>query len=202
MQNLVRKNYWATVAAATILPGIIAGIIEYVVTKGVSGWLPLAAALIGGLLTMAVLWLIEKQRSHESPASPELPDPPESPGSMTEGKIFSPRTPAELVAEVEGLTEIAAEDVSRRHIGQWLKVEGRIFNVSGRGDRVRASLSSQIRQPFIALYFVANDWREILKAYNSGDRLSAIGKIEAVSSGSITLEECELVNRGSRRTNA
>ena len=81
---------------------MVAGGAEYMMTDGVSGWIPLISGLIGVLAgTLLVMWL-----------------PPDYPPQTQ----FTPRTAAELTEEARGQTSLAGAAVSERHIGSWLRV--------------------------------------------------------------------------------
>ena len=130
MLKWAKERYWVSVAIAAVLPSVLAGIVEYVWTKGVSGLAPIAFALIGGLGAMAVLRFVHEPKQVDPSAPIDQPASAATPESQTERKDFSPRTPAELVASIKGLTEIAAKNASQRHLGLWMKVEGRVSDVS------------------------------------------------------------------------
>lgn len=214
MRKLIRyskRHYWQTVAGSVILPGALAGVAEYALTQGVSGLIPILAAVIGGVLTMALLNFIQPAQENEEVANTEsretsrrsatplsvnsesttiggtseVPIRPvivEKSAHSVEGKFFSPRTPAELVYSIRGLTEIAAEDVIRRHIGHWLRAEGSVQDVS---SITETSILVLVDKPesdvSLALVFESANWRDKLASFDIGDPISAIGKIKRVS---------------------
>ena len=193
MLNAVREK-WATVAVAMILPGVLTAAVEYVITRGVSGAISIGAAVIGGLLAAILLSFIER---------PVIPEPPNQPEPLSERvslssetRVFSPRTPTELVAEIEGksMTTLTAAAVSQRHIGQWLRVNGSIDNIYDWLGSITVSIKTLEHQTSMTLQFNKNVWLETLKPFNIGDQITAIGKIDSISSISVTLEECELID--------
>ena len=211
MQKVVAEWYW--VVAGATLPGSFAAIIQYILTGGVSGWIPLVATLLGGIVAAVVLLFTAKRRpldltkSYE-PLEPLIEGraiPPRIPAELVaeikgleplaEGRAISPRTPAELVAEIKGLTEIVATDVSRRHIGQWLRVQGQVQDVSQRFiPKGKIIVSITDAETALNLYFDAKIWGSQVSLFNVEDRISAIGKIDRIGRiGWINLEECELV---------
>ena len=212
-----------TFTFAIILPGVFVSITEYFMTKGISGEKPILAAIAGGVLAALVLSFVKldesphQSKTEQAPASPESreaflknleravsekvqgPAPPETstpstlPDSPTEERIFSPRTPAELVDEIKGMTEVVAERVSERHIGQWLKVHGPIRDVSNRGGAISVDIMET--EPSFFLDFDQSRWSKRLDSFNIGDQISVIGKIQGIDrDGYISLEECELVS--------
>ena len=186
-------------------------------TQGISGWVPVAVALIAGLVTMVVLKLMQTPNwpepavphnlpvvlpiiTVEAPKSPvESPiitvKPPEAHESKVGDRIISPRTPDELVDEVKGKTKIAANSISKRHIGQWLIVSGTIFEIYklNSSEYTTVHLRKTESQPDMMLGFVSTEWHEVLSAFNVGDTISAMGKIESISNlGYVSLEDCKL----------
>lgn len=127
--------------------------------------------------------------SHQASPAPTTPAAKE--------RVFSPRTPAELLEAIEGLTDLAAETVSRPHIGSWLRLEGKIRNMSLlrlSKEQINVSLVLPLDEVDVFLLFRADIWKERLELYVEGDQISAIGKILSVSrSGYVQLEECELI---------
>ncbi len=222
-----KSRYWLTLLVAAALPSVTAAGVEYVMTRGVSGEIPIAAAVVGGIVTMFALKFIETPEDNERPEVAEIPEKPlnkssvghtslsddvarhepiqsvpkitEVPnpsGQLIEERFFSPRTLDELVAEVKGLTNIVAEDVSKRHIGHWLRVEGCVKDVWKRGASVSLLVGPLDTEVLLHMEFDGSLWRERLVAFNVGDQVSAIGKIESIGfylRGSVRLEKCELV---------
>ena len=263
LSEITQVRYWATVAIATVLPGLLAAVIEYVWTQGVSGWAQIMFTLIGGLGTMTVLWYVQGRKrierskvafaialvlfalsllamvwsldrsfhrdtstarqEHASPnevvepastfepketaVSPSKPQgmsasPVESRDSSEsgfEGKRFSPRTLKELVDSVEGLTEIAADKVSERHIGLWLSVEGSVIDIREMifSDNLLAvQMSVSENDASAVLYCDKKRWGQLLNSVDVGDQMTAIGRIASIGRyRTISLDECELTNQ-------
>ena len=194
----LRNRYKTTVAFAAISPGLFATAIEYLVTGGTQGFIPIGAALGGGVISVAILELIEdddsSRRASFQPLTP-ISEISSQSGVRTDGRFYSPRTIDELVAEVKGLTDIAAEGVSKRHVGHWLKIRGKVDNITEYENWVFLFVSLTNSNVRVTLDFDGNIWRERLIALNKGDEIAASGKIEAISGtlgGSIDLEECEV----------
>ena len=51
MLKVIREHYWASVAVTAILLGVVASVVEHVITKGVLGWVPLGNALLQRLVS-------------------------------------------------------------------------------------------------------------------------------------------------------
>ena len=86
-------------ALGIIGPGVAAALIEYALTRDSSGWIPVLASVAGGILVLVVMPIMRKRPV----AAVEQSSQPSEP------KIFSPRTPEELISEIEGRTEIVAK---------------------------------------------------------------------------------------------
>ena len=86
----VQKRRWITVVVATILQAALAGVFEFLMSGGTSGWIPLWAGLLGGVLTAGVLLLIPSQKE------------------VAEERVFVQRSANELVQQVSNRTSVAA----------------------------------------------------------------------------------------------
>ena len=197
--SYLRQHYWVTVVVAATLPGTSAAGIEFVATGGVQGPWPIGAAIAGGIFTALVLKIVRPSNAIQpSPTIEEanLTNATKGAPSNTEGRFFSPRSLDELVDDVRGQTSIVAREVSKRHIGHWLRIRGSITDVSDYEDWIWVHISSSSSDVTLTLEFNKNLWREKLVAYNGGDEISAIGKIESIENGyrgHINLEDCELL---------
>ena len=177
------------VVIGAVLPGVLAAVVEFVVTDGVSGVVPIASAALGGLVTAVVLYLLIT-------LGPVSDSPEQGTATFTDsGRFFSRRTPAELVAEIEDKTTIFAERISDRHRGHWIAVDGFIRDVRDDLDEVTVHLQIEGPPKFISLGFTASAWKDKLISLDIGDQISVIGKIHSIAEYGITLENCELVQR-------
>ena len=195
----IKRRPLITITLAAVLPGAIASLIEYFLTNGISGVIPILAAFVGGILAALGLSFVKpdepphRSETIQVPATPETSTPSTLPDSPPEERIFSPRTSAELVDEINGMTEVVAERVSARHIGQWLKVKGPIGDVSIRGREICVPIMET--EPSMFLYFDESRWSNRLKSFDVGDQISVIGEIRSIRrSGIVRLEKCELVS--------
>ena len=136
--------------------------------------------------------------AEQAPLTPELPFEPPEPApekpqpkaSLKDRRVFSPRTPEQLLDEVKGKTEMAAQLITKRHIGQWLRGESEIVNISQ--DKHNDKIYVGLLGPF-SCYF-SDSWKNKLAGYNPRDRIRVIGQIEKISPmGIIRLVDCELV---------
>ena len=196
--RFLKERLLIATTVSAILPGLITAAVEYIMTGGHLGWTPIWASCIGGLVAWIVLMFIlpEPLESSETRRLPNPLDPSEPP---TEERFFSPRTPAELVASIYGLTDVKAEAMAKFHIGHWLKVEGKIINVSliqsfsHKTTMVFIGTSNE-EELFLSLEFDSRIWNNRVSSLDIGEPISAIGKIKQISSIDVRLAECELVN--------
>ena len=225
----IKDQYWVTVAIAAALPGIITAAVEYTMTGGSSGLIPLSAAAIGGGLTALILMAIKTPyfpsavveyimtggaprwiplgivigvgltalilMATNTSDSPSKEGPLPGPSSEEEQRIFSPRTPAELVDKLEGLTEVQAERLTETYLGQWMEVEGNVTDISRNlfEDQIKVHIFNDRLSLF--LHFDASTWGVQVGSLDVGDQISAIGKIRSIlRQGIISLDECELVS--------
>lgn len=210
--RLAKRRYWASIIVGTVAPGAIAALIMYIVTDGVTGWSPVVAAALGGLLTAGVLGLIGGDEPTNQPSIVQAPPfsanqpgtaQPPLPTSLTQDKVFSPRTPDELVNEVRGLTDIRRQHAIQLHLSQWLHATGHIRNVRQGvpGGEIIVSVDLTNSDVAISFSFDPSLWQARLQAANIGDTVSAIGKIRDLDShggyGIVWLDECELLDLNS-----
>ncbi len=187
--------------------GIFAGIIEYALSSGTSGLVPAVAA--GVTMLILLIWdrtltpkqekkhhtshAIDSKRNKEggSKAQPESPLPVEG------ERIFSRRTPEELVALVKDQTAWTASNLTKPHIGTWLRIEGAVKNIHPpfhNNIMVVVDLSRGSSSLLVFLSFDETHWRDRLHILTLGDRITAIGKIHKIlDQEAIDLEECELI---------
>ena len=186
--------------------GIFAGIIEYVLSSGTSGLVPAVAAGVTTLILF--IWdrtLTPKQEKepHTGHAIDSKHDEedgskaqPESPLPVEGERLFSRRTPEELIALVKGQTGLTASDLTKPHIGTWLRIEGPIYNIdppSHSTITVVMDLSGGFSDLLVFLSFDETHWRDRLRILDIGDSITAIGKIHQIDNAGISLEECELI---------
>lgn len=195
----------------TILSGgggamILAGGVEYALSLGTSGLLPVATGIVTAFLLLILQrtltpkqekephtgHIVDSKRDKEgdSKAQPESPLPVES------ERIFSRRTPEELIALVKDQTEWAASDLTKPHIGTWLRIERPIYDINPPDDNtviVTVDFSRGYSSLLVFLSFDETHWRDRLRILTTGDRITAIGKISQINKIGISLEECELI---------
>ena len=183
---MLRRWYWVSVLAATILPGISSAGVEYLISGGVSGWIPIWSSLIGGGFAAVVLLFIKVPEVQVGESS--KPDEPSN------KRIFINKPPHELTTQAKGLTSVGSKHVVERYKGAWIKVQGKIEDVYERGDTLALYTSKNEIGPLFTLNFNKNKWIDKLKILDQGDSITVIGQISDISEYRITLENCEIVD--------
>lgn len=96
-------------------------------------------------------------------------------------------------------TDVHSAGVIRPYLGKWLRIHGRVNNISPREDGT-SYVSLDVPYPFRGSELSRTVWlsfpgdRERLEVMHKGDPVSAIGKIMRVRSATMDLEDCELVD--------
>ena len=211
IRNLVRSarsHYRLSVTVAAILPGLLATAVEYYLTDGVSGISSIVAALAGGIVTSIILAFVEPVKPTEPNMRSQVNENPDftdvsqsfelsrgqtASGPLVKGRIYSPRTPVELVSAIEGITKIMADRINEPHLGQWLRVSGTVNDVSNEVDEINVFLTKTASQPYLALYFASKDWSQRLIVLRPGDTIHAEGEIAHISEYTVMLKHCELI---------
>ena len=113
-----------------------------------------------------------------------------------QGRLLVNATPAELRALHKQHTSLHTQRIAEPYIGKWLKVSGRLHDVSKYSSTTFVTLEadSPLKIPDITLKLRFDDsvWGDRLALLHRGDHVSIIGKIEEISAVTITLTDCEL----------
>ena len=114
--------------------------------------------------------------------------------NLPKERVFSRRTPKELVDMFEGRTNLEAERITQQHIGSWLRVKGKVENISNSsGGSLMVFLGDLFdTPPMITLWFEADKWLPKIQTLSKGDEIVVLGKIKEIRRSRIELELCEL----------
>ena len=158
---------------------ILAGLVEYALTWGTSGLLPVGVGVVTYIF-LAFLPLPTDQEKRKA-----LPT------------HFSLGPPSDLTHLCKGLTDLEVTTRTRPYIGREYKVAGRVTNVSEL-DKILNSMEVTIRvddpeETAISLWFNTKQWQEQLQSLRKGDRITAVGDIGNISDRMVHLKKCELV---------
>ena len=133
----------------------------------------------------------------ELPASPVIEEQAISPSGGDSNRVFTLRTPAEVLEEFNDRTDLQAARSTKRYVGKWITVDGIIKGVS---ELPRAGLIAVLigvtpkSYETIRLYFDSKRWQQHLDTAEEEDIIVAQGKIEQVKRFGIELEDCELTS--------
>ena len=149
------------------------------------------------------------QASPQSPmATPALPvstpqpilRPPELARAATAQqepvpRIIVDRTPEQLLAQFQGVTNVQGRNRVAPYIGKWLAVSGPLGNVLGSyPDSVQVTFAnrSMFDANDVYAYFREKKWSDQLEIKDKGDEISLIGRITDIDSQTVRLDNCEL----------
>jgi len=149
------------------------------------------------------------QRKESAPATTALSPPSGPTTAVTAAGAISPKPilttsqpnprefvsvgPADLTALFKGTTDIQAQTLIAPFKGKWMRISREVYDVKPvPGDGVAVYFESP-PLPRMSLFFT-NDPRTIerLGIAKRGDRITAVGRIKAVSAEAVHLEDCEL----------
>ena len=169
----LRTRQWLTVVVSTILPAALTGIFEFFMSGGTSGWIPLWAGLLSGVLAGGLL-LVQARRE------------------VTEERVFVQRSPNELVQQVSNRSSVAARSVINRYAKAWMRAGGPVYDVVEHQDTVLVYVSGYDAGPGFVLEFKKGASFDQLKVLDPGDKIRALGRISHVSALWIKLVDCEI----------
>jgi hypothetical protein len=119
--------------------------------------------------------------------------------------VFVRVSPRKLTNRFRRNTEVRANAEIQFYMNKWLRISGRISQVSesrsvitGEVSHILVSFivnpfsSEFLHTPLVMMYFHPK-WRDRLVILTRGDRLIVDGRIERVSLLNVALEDCEIV---------
>lgn len=141
----------------------------------------------------AIGWEINRRNAKKhtlaATVSPSMP-------SIKDSRIYIQAKPSELTSIYQGRTELQANKLAAPYIGKWMKVAGKIHDISTPGGRVLVALVDVPDRDFngvIFLYFSRELWLERLEILSHGHPITAEGKVTGLAFPGISLEDCELI---------
>ena len=156
---------------------------------------------------------LAREASAEPPtAAPRQPDPesaaiePAEPDvQRSDGRVILGRsvTPELLIDLHMKHTALQADRLAAPYIGKWLRLQGKVGNVSTRSNEqicvaltlvpiTSATLAHPLAMTTTLLYF-SPDAAPELETLQLNDEIAVLGKIEEIGYMSLILEECELI---------
>ena len=148
-------------------------------TKKYIGWLCLIAAIFSGL----GWWWYELH-----PAS-SFPYPKER------AYVGSNITPEYLSRLFDGHTQLQTQSLTNIYIGKWMRVSGRVEDVSSGSRTMSATLElSRIHlYPKVSLTFDKVKWNDRISILTVGDDIVVDGRISNIGQTWTYLEDCEIL---------
>ena len=168
-----------------VLPGILATVIEYALTGGTTGVIPIVAALVAGAPTVAVLYFIGAFADQSEPQTSNQIDD-------GRGRYFTPRPAKELVDEQRGNTSFIANEVSERHKGHWMELTGSVKDVDEWPNNMMMFLETTDSATYVHIDFEKQKWKDKLRSVRKGDIVDVVGEIYRTGDNGLDLRHGEL----------
>ena len=186
------QKHWASALVAVVMV-LISAIVEYLLTGGTSGWVPLVSGLAGVVGGPVLLPRALRLAGLTAPSwSSSIAEPTEQ---------YSQRSPRELIRAVGGKTTIQAEQISKLYVGPRLVVEGTVYDIK-HGTEDRATYEVSIEIPgwiFAAPCFAFADFSQgqsaSVRSLQKGDTIAVDGRIARIGESFIALEDSRLLPR-------
>jgi hypothetical protein len=110
-------------------------------------------------------------------------------------RIWVNQSLKELSSLRQGDTTLITDRLVAPYLGKWIKVDGSIENIMEGYQSVVVFLSvpKEFTRHFNLGLRFSKDWEQYLNHLRKGESLIAAGKIVEISSGSIELQNCEVL---------
>ena len=180
----VRTPTGATLLGSVFAP-IATSLTDYILTGGVSGLRTVSATLAGAMIGLLVGFMVTRKHKQK----PE--------------RVPCRKSPRELIALIKGKTQIEADAVTGLYIGTWLRIQGRVYEVSEESEKISVDLKLEETSSLILILSDFDKiWRDRVKIISIGETVTVVGEIAYIrpfmdgvgySVGHIGLKKCELV---------
>jgi hypothetical protein len=148
--------------------------------------------LISGFLAIALvlIWLSLRPQAIAQP----------QPQATSAERIIVDVEPQYLIKLFDAHTDVQAKKLVEAYIGKWLVVSGEVVNVIGGEDEWSVFIKLHPNDPkdfntyIVGMYFREKKWIDRIAVLRRGDKITAVGQIEAVDVFSIRLNNCELTD--------
>ena len=194
MPRLIRQHRMLTVLVGVVPPGVLTALLQFLFDSEIPGLTAIYCSLAGGVFAGALVIIADSLDPAKSTGTlgASIASIVQQPAPHSYGRIFSRRTPEELVEEISGITSLVAKRLVDRHRGQWLRVNGVVRDVEETAGCGTVVLDRSDSQPAVRLEFDLDSHGAILGSLNVGDEFASIGKIEDVQQSMVFLGSCEL----------
>jgi hypothetical protein len=126
---------------------------------------------------------------------------PESTKSEHQGneRVITNATPEDIIGLFKNRTSIQAKPLVQSYIGKWMKVSGKVGNVTGEktSGKQWAAIVFSDRGSFTKLVevtpFFEEPWIDRVAALAAGDMVTVLGRITTIKYNRIDLFDCELL---------
>ena len=168
-----------------MLSAVVAGVAEYTMTDGNSGWVPLGAGVAGAVVTLIFAVLKVKVRAEEPPQEPserlDLPQPSEAQVRYTI---------AAIIESVKGMTDVERKARLPLYVGEVVEEEGTVSNVAEHGGRYL--LGVEVGQHYVQAWSSSKE----VAALRQGEHVQLRARVVTVDRTSVEVEGLELIRVG------
>ncbi len=114
----------------------------------------------------------------------------------TEKRIYTKRKVGEIFAAIRknNITTLDRENLSRPHIGKWIRIQHVIQDISLNENYVYVTLG-HVFGPSPRLRFKRGRWWPEIETMTKGDRLAAQGRITGIHLMGLSMVDCEIVDQ-------
>jgi hypothetical protein len=162
----------------------------------------LAQRIIGGSIVIAAAAVVSRiahylnkksQSSVESVAAiPATREPSPATRPLTGGRVLITAEPEYLMAFFRNHTAIQAENLLAAFLNKWMRVCGRLYNVTPVGTHSILVTFSRPLSSEVHMFFDQKDWRDRLAILRRGDSINVVGQLTEARMHEIILNNCEL----------
>lgn len=126
--------------------------------------------------------------SEDKDSAPPVPEP------ERDRRSFMPVSPEDIAEICRGKTTVQATNALKDHFGQWMKVEGNVYNFA---PLILGVYALNLNRPgsrviVCAVFRDMQAWKPRLSILNKGERVRVEGKLVEADENGITLDDCEI----------
>ena len=190
------KNHRVIASAMGFLgSGVTGAVVEYLMTGGTSGIVPIIAAFVGGIPVAIWLYFLGGSGGEENPGfavqAAQGVERSQGDDGNRRKRFFTQWTVDEMVNEQQGKTSLSATATSRKHEGHWLRFTGPVFDVDEFGGEIRIPIDADV-SGLVHTRFDKKRWAGQSGILRKGDVVTVVGRIQSTYDGGVSLTDCEL----------
>ena len=207
--DLLLDHVWISILVAGVLPPVF--YVAFRIRRRSARFVlaDLRDSLLAGLVSVVLLLLLQVAVLTRELKTAQTTQQRLTSASTTKNEELAvpaiqwhPNTAEELIDKVSGLTDVERENTTKNDLGLLIEVEGEVWDVTenafDNSVMVAVILSSHNNSVAFADHRMAfvesasDTWTSRLRAYQRGSRIRAVGVIERIGLGTVSLELREL----------